>query len=203
MKHKRLLEAALTFGLVAGVLSWLAYRFEASLLDGLIPLFRAELNWLMPTFHIDSLDWRIEHQETVIALSATLSEYRTILHRVFPPGVSINASTLAAHALIHPVLIGSLALSWPGIAFKHKPLLLLAALPGIVLAEMLDIPLMLWGAAEDVLYWQADPARIGESIGSRAQHFLDGGGRYALSIGLTLLAIALWRKVAPRQPSSR
>ena len=52
-----------------------------------------------------------------------------------------------------------------------------------------------------MLYWQIDPTRVAESLGSRAQHFLDGGGRYALSIGLTLLVIALWRKIAPRQPS--
>ena len=35
-----------------------------------------------------------------------------------------------------------------------------------------------------------DPARIGASLGSRVQHFLDGGGRYAISIVLALLAIA-------------
>ena len=63
---------------------------------------------------------------------------------------------------------------------------------------MLDIPLTLWGAVEDFLYWQVDPARIGASLGSRVQHFLDGGGRYAISMVLALLAIALFRTVASR-----
>ena len=43
-----------------------------------------------------------------------------------------------------------------------------------------------------------DPARIGASLGSRVQHFLDGGGRYAISMVLALLAIALFRTVASR-----
>ena len=203
MTRKRLLESALIFVAVAIALAALIYRFESFLLEHLLPLFRYELNILMPSFHIDSLDWKIDHNETVIALSATLSEYRVILHRAFPAGVSINVSTLAAHAWVHPVLMLSLAAAWPGIAWQRKPLLLLSTLPFIVLAEMLDIPLMLWGSLEDMLYWQVDPTRVAESFGSRAQHFLDGGGRYALSIGLTLLAIALLRKIAPRQPSSR
>ena len=92
-------------------------------------------------------------------------------------------------------MILALAASWPGIAFQHRPWLMLLCLPFVLLAEMLDIPLMLWGSVEDFLYWQADPARISESIGSRAQHFLDGGGRYAISIIMALLAIALFRKI--------
>lgn len=203
MNRKQLLEPALIFVAVAIALAALIYRFETFLLERLLPLFRFELHGLMPSFRIDALDWKIDHNETVVALSATLSEYRVILHQAFPAGMTINVSTLAAHAWVHPVLILSLMVAWPGIAWKRKPLLIVTALPFIVLAEMLDIPLMLWGSLEDMLYWQVDPTRVAESLGSRVQHFLDGGGRYALSIGLTLLVIALWRKIAPRQPSSR
>ena len=194
MTRKRLLESALIFVAVAIALAALIYRFESFLLEHLLPLFRYELNVLLPSFHIDSLDWKIEHNETVVALGATLSEYRVILNKVFPAGVSINVSTLAAHAWAHPVLMLSLMAAWPGVAWKRKPFLLLTTLPFIVLAEMLDIPLMLWGSLEDMLYWQVDPARINESIGSHVQHFLDGGGRYALSIVLTVLAVTLFRK---------
>lgn len=60
---------------------------------------------------------------------------------------------------------------------------------------------------EDVLYWQADPTRINESLGSYVRHLLDGGGRYAIPIVLTLLVIALFyrlmfpRKIAPGKQS--
>lgn len=194
MDRKRLLESALTFVVAAVALSWLAYRFDMALLEYLLPIFRSELNGLMPSFRIDSLDWRIERNETVVALNATLTEYRVIMNQTFPPGVSINVSTLAAHAWVHPVLILSLVIAWPGIAWKRKPFLILTASPFVLVAELLDIPLMLWGAMEDFLYWQADRTRIAESLGSHVQHFLDGGGRYALSIVLALLAISLFRK---------
>lgn len=197
MGSKRLFESALSFVVAATVLTWLIYRFDTALLEGLLPIFRAELHWLMPSFRIDSLDWRIERNESVVVLRATLTEYRVIMNQVFPAGVSINVSTLAAHAWVHPVLILSLVVAWPGIAWRRKPFMMLGALPFVLLAELLDIPLMLWGAMEDFLYWQANPARIGESIGSRVQHFLDGGGRYALSIVLALLAITLFRKCHP------
>ena len=159
-----------------------------------MPLFRAELNLLMPEFRLDYLDWKFDLNETVVALTATLTEHRVVLGRVLPPGVSINASTLAAHAWVHPVLMFSLLAAWPGIAWRRKPLLLLLGLPFLLMAELLDVPVMLWGALEDLIYFQFDPARVAESIGSRAQHFLDGGGRYALSILLALAAVISFKK---------
>lgn len=200
MDRKHLPESALTFVISAAVLSWLVYRFDTVLLEHMLPIFRSELNWLMPSFRIDSLDWRIERGETVVVLNATLTEYRVIMNQVFPAGVSVNVSTLAAHAWVHPVLMLSLIVAWPGIAWKRKPLLILIALPLVLLAELLDIPLMLWGAMEDFLYWQADSTRIAESIGSHVQHFLGGGGRYALAIVLALLAIRLFSKCLPGTP---
>lgn len=194
MSRKQLLESALIFGVAAVTLAWLVYRFETHLLDGLVPLFRAEIKLLMPEFRLDYLDWKIDRNETVIALTATLIEHRVVLGRVLPPGVSINVSTLAAHAWVHPVLMLSLLAAWPGIAWRRKPLLLLIGLPFVFLAELLDVPLMLWGALEDLIYWQLDPARLAESLGSRIQHFLDGGGRYALSILLALATVILFNQ---------
>lgn len=202
MTRKLLLESALIFGLVAVTLAWLVYRFETSLLDGVVPLFRAELGLLMPEFRLDYLDWKFDRNEAVFALTATLTEHRVVLGRVLPPGVSINASTLAAHAWVHPVLMLSLLAAWPGIARRRKPLLLLLGLPFVLMAELLDVPIMLWGALEDLIYYQLDPARVSESIGSRAQHFLDGGGRYAVSILLGLGAVILFQKFYPANPKA-
>ncbi|MHB1173901.1 MAG: hypothetical protein ACYCZJ_02090 [Sulfuriferula sp.] len=199
MHRQNLFNAALTFAVTAGGLAWLAYHFAAPLIELLLPLFRSELHLLLPAFHIDFLGGRIEHNEAAVALTATLTEYRVVLGQIFPSGASVTASTLTAHAWVHPVLILALAASWPNIALKHRPGLMVLCLP-VVLAEMLDIPLILWGAVEDVLYWQADPTRINESLGSRVQHFLDGGGRYVIPIVLAPLAIALFCKlVFPRK----
>ena len=103
MDRRRLFNAALTFVLTTSVLSWLAYSFATPLIELQLPLFHAELKLLLPAFHIDYLDWKIEHNEAVVAVSATLSEFRVVLGKVFPPGLSVNASTLAAHIWVHPV----------------------------------------------------------------------------------------------------
>lgn len=195
MTRKLLLESALIFLSVALVLAWVIYQFQANLLNALLPLLRAALKLLMPEFRVDSLDWKIDRNETVLALTATLTEYRVILGRVLPSGATVHAVTLAAHAWIHPVLMFSLIAAWPHIAWRRKAILILATLPLVLLAILLDIPLMLWGAVEDFLYWQADASRVAESWGSRVQHFLDGGGRYALSILLTLMTIYLFKKL--------
>lgn len=197
MNRKRLLKASLVFSFAAIALAWLLYHFEAKLLDSLLPSFRVELSLLMPEFRLDHLDWRFERNEAVFVLTATLTEHRVVLGRALPPGVSINASTLAAHSLLHPVLIISLLVAWPTVPWKRKPFLLLFGLPFVLLAELLDVPLMLWGTVEDFLYWQTDPARVAASLGSRVQHFLDGGGRYALSILLALGAVILFQKILP------
>jgi hypothetical protein len=125
-----------------------------------------------------------------------------VLDRIIPAGVSISASTLAAHAWASPVLMLALVASWPGIRLMHRPLLILLTLPFAGLVMVIQVPLMLWGAVEDVLYWQVDHSRVAESLGSRVLGFLDGGGRYAIALVLALLVIALFRVMVPGQISS-
>ena len=197
MNRRDLLSSGLIFTATAVGLTVAIYHNARPLLDVLLPLYRAELQLLMPAFHIDKLDWRIDRGETVVALTATLTKYRIVLDRVIPAGVSISASTLAAHAWVHPVLMLALVASWPGIRLMHRPWAILLALPFALLGMLLNVPLMLWGAVEDVLYWQVDHARVAESLGSRVQHFLDAGGRYALAFVFALLVIALFRVIVP------
>lgn len=192
MRHE-LLRSGVIFVVMAVCLTVTIYRFAAPLLDLLLPLYRAELQLLMPAFHIDSLTWQIDRNETVVALTATLNKYIVVLGRVIPAGVSLNASTLAAHAWAPPVLMLALVASWPGIRLTHRPLLILFTLPFAGLAMLIQVPLMLWGAVEDLLYWQVDHNRVAESLGGRVQGFLDGGGRYAIALVLALLVIVLFR----------
>lgn len=193
MTRHALLRSGLIFGVTAVCLTIAIYYFATPLLDLLLPWYRVELQLLMPAFHIDSLSARLDRNETVVALTATLHNYRIVLGRVIPPGVSINASTLAAHAWAPLVLMLALVASWPGIRLTHRPLLILLTLPFAGLVMLIQVPLMLWGAVEDALYWQIDPARVSESLGARVQGFLDGGGRYALALVFALLVVALFR----------
>lgn len=202
MNRRELLRSTLIFAVTAMCLTAVIYRFPAHLLDFLLPLYRIELRWLISAFHIDNLTWRFDHGEAVVALNVTLSHPIVVLDRLIPAGVSISASTLAAHAWLYPVLIIALVVSWPGIALKHRPGLVVLALPFMLIGVLLDGPLMLWGAVEDFLYWRIDPVRVLESGGSRAQHFLDGGGRYAMAFVFALLTIMLFRIIVPEKTVS-
>lgn len=199
MSRRELLRSALIFAITAACLTAAVYRFAVPLLDLLLPLYRIELQWLMSAFHIDNLAWRIDRDETVVALTVSLTHPIVVLGRIIPTGASIDASTLAAHIWIYPVFMSALAASWPNIKFQHRFLLMFLTLPFTLIGMLFDVPFMLWGAVEDLLYWQIDHTRVTESWGSRVQHFLDGGGRYALAIGLALLAIVLFRIIMSSQ----
>lgn len=193
MNTPRLLNSAAAFLAVAGALTALAWYAGDVLPQSLLPLFRSELEWLMPGFHIEYLDLQEQKGETVILMQATLHEYRIVLGRMLPPGLSINASTLAMHAWAHPILMFGLLAAWPGIPAAQKPALLLAGVPWLLLAEMMDIPLLLWGAVEDMLYWQIDPTMTEPPLGSIVQRALDGGGRYGMTILFSLFAVFTYR----------
>lgn len=197
MRPRALFKSALIFIATALGVTLALYQLAAPMLELLLPLYRAELRWLMPSFHLDSLVWRLERDETVIALNATLASHHVVLGHVFTPGVSVQASTLAAHAFVHPVLILALVASWPDIAWKQRPALILTALPFALVGMLLDVPLMLWGAVEDLLYWQVAPAGASASLGAGVQSVLDGGARYAMALALALTAVVLFRRMAP------
>lgn len=202
MRTHWLPESAAVFLAVAGMLTGLAYAAGDVLPEILLPLFRWELGWLMNDFRVDYLDLQEHKGETIVLMQATLQEYRVISGQMIPPGISINASTLAMHAWAHPILLFSLLAAWPGIPLAQKPMLLLGGVPWVLLAELMDIPVILWGAVEDMLYWQADPSLRNPPMGALIQHALDGGGRYGLTLLFSLFAVSLHRSAATRRESA-
>ncbi len=191
MSRRQPLESAMFFLAVAGAMSWLAYAAGDSLPQALLPLYRRELQWLMDGFRVDYLDLQEQGGETVLMMQATLQAPLVIMGRILPAGGSVGASTLAMHAWAHPVLLFSLLAAWPGVPLGQKPRLLLIGVPWVLLAESIDIPLVLWGSVEDILYWQVDPAMTNPPPGSAVQHALDGGGRYGMTILFSLFAVMM------------
>lgn len=201
MNTQRLRDCAAVFLAVAGALTWLAHVAGDILPEALLPLFRRELAWLMGDFRIDYLDLQEQGGETIVLMQASLQEYRLLSGRLIPPGISVNASTLALHAWAHPILLFSLLAAWPGIPLAQKPALLLIGMPWMLLAELLDIPLVLRGSVEDMLYWQADPAMRNPPAAALIQHALDSGGRYGITILFSLFAVFSHRSATARLAS--
>lgn len=152
----------------------------------LLPLYRWELNHLAQDYQLQSLVIGENHGEQVIAL-ILLTNYFVVGKQVIPSGISISCSTLAGHAIQHLLLIFSLAIAWPTPTMKQKLIQICCALPFLLLVELLDIPFMLLGSAQDLM--AANFASTESSLAIEWMNFMNGGGRQAISIFATMLAV--------------
>jgi hypothetical protein len=122
-----------------------------------------------------------------IAYAVVVERYTVMAGQVTRPGGRIDGSTPAGHALQHPVLIGALVLAWPGLG-RRRALAVAAAIPLLVVLEMLDIPLVLLGSLQDSILAAAgrDPSA---SALVASMYLLESGGRLGLSLALGLICV--------------
>ncbi|MBI3479741.1 MAG: hypothetical protein HY016_05215 [Nitrosomonadales bacterium] len=200
MNQRALLESAGLFMLAYLALLALALPFGNAYAEFLLPLYRWELGHLAQDYHIQSVMLGESHGEGVVMLSL-LTRYSVIGTHVIPPDISISCSTLIGHALQHPLLTLSLAVAWPATTSMQKIVQLCCALPFLLLLELLDIPLILLGSAQDLLIANFAPASDSFMVGW--MNFLNGGGRPALSIFAAMMAVICGRMFFPEhsQPS--
>lgn len=85
----------------------------------------------------------------------------------------------------------SLLIAWPARSLSQRLAMLAGTVPFLALLEMLDTPLMLLGSMDDLIL--ANVAPDSSSFLVYWMHFLDGGGRLALSIAGALSAVVLGR----------
>lgn len=189
MNKKTLLKFAGLFLLAYVLLLGLSLQFGHRYVEILLPLYRWEIGLLSPDYHIASLALADNRGEAVIALTLDMIRYIVVAGHGLPPGGSISSSTLAGHALQHPLLLLSLLVAWPAASFFHRMVLLAIAVPLLLLVEMLDVPLVLLGSIEDLII--ANIAPDASSFLVYWMNFLNGGGRLALSIAGAVLVVAL------------
>ena len=174
----------------------LSVRDGQHLIELLLPIFRWEIGWIEPDFRLLSFGLQDNRGEAVVALSLELKTYIVFAGRVLHPGGGVSSLTLSGHILQDAVLMLSLLAAWPACHFYERPLRLLLAFPLLLLVQMLDTPLMLLGSVEDILLANIAPGSSTFLV--YWMHFLDGGGRSALSITGALLAITVGRYLIQR-----
>ncbi len=196
MNKKALLKFAALFLPAYLALLVLSMQFGHHYVEFLLPLYRWEIGWFTPDYRIASLALADNRGEAVVALTLDMIRYVVVAGHGLPPGGSISSSTLAGHALQHPLLMLSLLAAWPAASLPHRVALLAIAVPLLLLVEMLDVPLVLLGSIEDLVI-----ANIAPDAGSFLvywMNFLNGGGRLALSIAAAFAAAGLGRMLAAR-----
>ena len=190
MKRDISFQVAAIFLIAYVVLLGLSLQFGHRFVELMLPVYRWEIGYLMPDYQILNLALQDNRGEDVIALNLKLVHSLVVEGHMIFSGGHISSSTLVGHTLQNAVLMLSLVAAWP-VNIKRRGLMLLAAVPILLLVEMLDTPLMLAGSINDLIL-----ANIAPDAGAFTvywMHFLDGGGRLALSIFGALLAAVIGR----------
>jgi len=196
MNRRKLFKFTAIFLAAYLALLALSMQYGQRYIELLLPLYRWEVGWFTPDYRILSLGIQDNHGEAVVALNLLQTRLTVIEDHLLYPGGTFSSSTLAGHALQHALLMLSLLAAWPVRHFSGRLLLLVSAVPFLLLMEMLDTPLMLLGAIDDLIL--ANVAPDASSFLIYWMHFLDGGGRLALSIAAALAAVGFGRMLVTR-----
>ena len=200
MKRYISFKSAAVFLVTYLALLGLSLQFGHQFVDLLLPVYHWEISHLMPDYQILNLGLQDHRGESVIALNLKLVHTLVVEGHMIFPGGHISCSTLAGHTLQNAVLMLSLLAAWPANIYRRFVMLMIAA-PILLLVEMLDTPLMLTGSIDDLII--ANVAPYASSLSVYWMHFLDGGGRLALSIFGALLAVGIGKTLSRLTPVQR
>ncbi len=195
MSPHQLAKTALTALLAYVALLALSIAFAEHYGRLALPLYQAQLDRLAPEYRTLSLSVDDRPGEVVFAWTLQTRLAIPMGGQVVPPGVQISSSTLLAHALQHPILVFSVVLAWPGLGWKTRLGALALALPWLVVVELLDVPLVLYGAIQDLLLANLAPAELDSSLAVQWMHAMNTGGRLALALAAGVMAVASVRGV--------
>lgn len=189
MTRRALLSFALRLTAAATALTILAWVAGEIYVRTCLPLYRAVVSSIAPYgWRVDGPQLDVIDGERVLALSAHTLQHVFVAGAVAPPGSRVDASTLAGHALQHPVVLFSIVIGWPGLGWR-RPLALAIALPLLIAVEAVDVPLVLIGAFEDLVFAASGSQHT--SLLVAWMNFMNAGGRIGLCLAAAVVAVAL------------
>jgi len=159
----------------------------------LLPVYQWSFETLTPYFEIQSLRIEQENGERIVKVHAQTAGPRELAGRRVPAGIPVSSSTLTGHALQHVILVFTTLFIWPLRAWWERGILVLLVVPGLLIVEATDIPLVLAGALEDLILANYDPGRLSSSLLVQGMNFMNNGGRIVLSLVCAVLTILIWQ----------
>ncbi len=158
----------------------------------LLPLYRGVINLVLSDYQVVSLNLSQQQTEWVVAAHLITIKTQIISGHTLPAGVTLDASTLAGHALKHIIIVVAAILVWPELIMRERALRLLIAIPFIFLLEVIDIPFAIAGAVQDVVSFNLSPDYANNKPWLvRWLLLLDGGGRLMLSITVPIIVAVI------------
>lgn len=168
--------------LAYALLTALCYRYGELYSDGWRVPLRYATACLTPLIDIDRITLDVLGRQRVFRLQGRTHVDVQLPDGVLPRGTAGEATTLQAHAHLHLIVIGSLLLAWPADTARRRSQLLLAVIPAVMLATLLDIPFVFAGLTTP------DGGSVGLQLYYR---FLQQGGRVILAVSLAAACILL------------
>lgn len=197
MNRMRLAKFGFTLATAYCVLLAACYLAGHAYLDFLVPLYRWEIGWLVGDWQI--IDFRLAQLrgEQVYSLNLHLVRYLAVGSRLLPPGGSVSSSTLVGHVLQQAVIYLSLVFAWPAGGIMHRIARTAAGVPLLLLAGMLDVPLVLIGSVDDLVYANLAPGS--NTVYMTWMNFMNGGGRFAVAVASALCSVAFYGRIVCRR----
>lgn len=190
---KSALVLSLGFAVLVSLLLWQAPRYG----ELWVPLYRWEIEILAPELNVTELKVATLQGERVMILDAEARAGSVFSQYFFERAVPMTSSTLLGHVLLHPIVMLLIVLAWPKAGIKRKLVYALAAVPFLVVVELLDVPLVLLGSLQDLVLANTVPNFNRFAPMVTWMNLLNGGGRIALSVAAALLAIAVVKTLGP------
>jgi len=198
--------------LAATLLIPLAVLFGEDMVSAMLPLFGTVFEWVADDFKL--LQLKIDNEGADRVLRATVMwKHIAFLggHVIYPDARgTANASTLLAHALQAPLVALVTGFAWPTAAAAGASTArmrtelgtrLLVLLPLIAILICIDMPVVLAG---ELWHFILDALAPGTSSVLVAwKFFMQGGGRYALGLGVAVLAVHCGHVIALRKLPQR
>lgn len=181
----------------------LSILFGDHYVDIFLPLYHVVLDFALPGFEVVQISRSHANGESVVAATVLAVRDQVVGGHTAPAGFSIDASTLAAHAGKHVVLLLLVPMLWPGLKFSQRWFCSAVACLMLPMLEALDIPLVLAGAVCDLLEMSLAPDMASRSWLVHWVRVLDGGGRVVLPIALGIACVQMMRLIGPFKTSGK
>ena len=189
---KAALLFALKISLVLALLIAIAQYWGNYYVEALLPIYRGAINWVLPNYQVLSLSLSQQQAELIVAAHLITINEQIISGHTIPAGVTLDASTLADHALKHLIIVFTAILIWPALTPVERGIRLLISVPFIVLLEMVDIPFAIAGAVQDLVFFNlSTDYATHKPLLVRWLLLLDGGGRLMLSMAVPIAVAAI------------
>lgn len=191
------------WGLAAASVLFAVVSYRHELAQAALPILALAFPYAAPDFQLQQFGMTQVGGEWVFRAEVMWKRITFIGgHAIYPdPRGTAQATTLAAHALLGPVVASIIALAWPICGRKTMLTELffrLTALMGVVLALLLlDVPFVLSGELWQLALDALDPGDTRAVI--IWKNFMQGGGRFALAIVLALIAVGVGRFATGRR----